>query len=76
MLQARYKDQTPFLHAHTAHIVCGKLLVVIAGLMFICQHAELASSLENHAFPPSVSRQSSTSGKGKTSLTVTFLRPL
>jgi hypothetical protein len=41
-----------------------------SGLIFTCQYAELASSLEHHTFPAKVSRHSSTRGNGNTSLMV------
>jgi hypothetical protein len=45
-----------------------------AGLIFTCQYAELASSLEYHTFPAKVSRHSSTKGNGNTALVVRAFR--
>jgi hypothetical protein len=47
-----------------------------SGLIFTCQYAELASSLEYHTFPAKVSRHSSTRGNGNTSLMVRAFKAL
>jgi hypothetical protein len=51
-------------------LVMNAVLERSSGLIFTCQYAELAFSLEYHTFLAKVSRHSSTKGKGNTSFVV------
>jgi hypothetical protein len=55
-------------NSNNPYLVMNAVLEQSAGLIFTCQYAELASSLEYHTFPAKVSRHSSTKGNGNTSL--------
>jgi hypothetical protein len=57
-------------NSNNPYLVINAVLEQSSGLIFTCQYAELASSLEYHTFPAKVSRHSSTRGNGNTSLMV------
>jgi hypothetical protein len=58
------------------YLVINAVLEQSSGLIFTCQYAELASSLEYHTFPAKVSRHLSTRGNGNTSLMVRAFKAL
>jgi hypothetical protein len=65
------KEVERFLgNSNKPYLVINAVLEQSSGLIFTCQYAELASSLEYHTFPAKVSRHSSTRGNGNTSLMV------